>query len=98
MSGCGLGGEPGLAAGLEQVLRWVVETQMGPVEEGRTVVTSAGIDERAGRVVITLNRADERYAGELISQAGGLVSVAPQPLVVEAIPPAPAAPPRRAPR
>jgi hypothetical protein len=87
------------AADLDRVLRWVVETQMAPVGEGGTVVTSAGIDEPAGRVVVSLNRADEEYARELMSRAGGLISVAPQPLVVVAIPPAPAAaPPGRAPR
>lgn len=47
-----------------------------------TTVTSAGIDEHAGKVVVTLNRRDEDYAAELMSLTKGLIRVAPDPVIV----------------
>jgi hypothetical protein len=75
-------------ADLARLLRWVVDTQMRPAGSGRATVSSAGIDEAAGVVVVTLDRPDPRYAAELAAAGGGLLRVAPRPVVVEAIPPA----------
>ena len=58
----------------------------------RTFVTTAGIDERAGVVVVRLNQRDPQYAAELVALARGLVRVEPEPTVVQLL-----EPPRRAP-
>ena len=47
---------------LDEVLQWILETRM--TSDTRTTVTTAGIDERAGEVVVTLNRRDEEYAAD----------------------------------
>jgi len=65
---------------LREVLQWVLATRM--TADTPTTVTSAGIDERAGKVVVTLNRRDEDYAAELMSLTKGLIRVAPDPVIV----------------
>jgi hypothetical protein len=85
-------------ADLERLLRWILDTQMVPAEPGRATVSSAGIDETAGVVVVTLDRPDPRYAADLAAAGGGLLRVAERPVVVQAIPPVPQTrePPRAA--
>jgi hypothetical protein len=72
---------------LERVLRWIVEDHMRPIEADQTVVTTAGIDDQAQLVVVTLNRQDQSYANELSVASDGLVRVTPEPTIVDAIPP-----------
>lgn len=62
-----------------EVLQWVVATRM--TSDTHTTVTTAGIDERAGEVVVTLNRRDEDNAAELVALAGGLLRVEPEPVI-----------------
>ena len=52
---------------LQRVLRWVIDTRMTSGGGSRTFVTSAGVDERAGVVVVALNRRDPEYADELVA-------------------------------
>jgi len=66
---------------LERVLRCIVETRMGSADNNATVVTSAGIDEQVGAVVVTLNRVDPRYVDDLQARSDGLVQVEAEPLI-----------------
>ena len=64
---------------LQRVLRWVIDTRMTSEGGSRTFVTVAGVDERAGVVVVALNRRDPQYADELVALTEGLVRVEPEP-------------------
>ena len=65
---------------LREVLQWILATRM--TADTPTTVTSAGIDERAGEVVVTLNRRDDDYAANLVSLTNGLIRVEPEPVIV----------------
>lgn len=78
---------------LHRVLRWVIDTCMTSRGGSQTVVTTAGVDERAGVVVVALNRRDQEYAHELVALTRGMVRVEPEPAVVEFL-----KPPRYVPR
>jgi hypothetical protein len=78
---------------LHQMLRWVIDTRMTPGGGSQTVVTTAGVDEAAGVVVVTLNRRDQQYADELSALTNGMVRVEPEPANIVLL-----APPRSPPR
>jgi hypothetical protein len=75
------------------VLHWVIDTRMTPPGGSQTFVTTAGVDDAAGVVVVTLNRRDQQYVDELLALTKGLVRVEPEPTNLELL-----LPPRFTPR
>jgi hypothetical protein len=68
---------------LAETLKWVVDVHMQPLEDRGTTVTTAGINDGATAVEVTLNRQDEAFASRLMADSNGLVRVLDDPTIID---------------